>query len=63
MASPIHNIQSATRIAQGPMNQFLPSPEIELVNQLNEAFHEYNMTEGLSIVTFFLRVAQASVLQ
>ncbi|MGB1050974.1 MAG: SCO family protein [Chitinophagales bacterium] len=54
MTSPIHNIQSATRIAQGSNEPiFTITPKFELVNQLNEAFHEYNMTEGLSIVTFF----------
>ena len=54
MISPIQNIQSSTRIAQGSSEPiFTITPKFELVNQFNEAFHHYNMTEGLSIVTFF----------
>ena len=54
MTSPIQSIQSATRVAQGSNEPFFTiAQKFELVNQLNEAFHEYNMTEGLSIVTFF----------
>ena len=54
LTSPIQNIQSATRVAQGSNEPiFTIAPKFELVNQLNETFDDYNMTEGLSIVTFF----------
>ena len=54
MTSPIQSIQGATRVAQGSNEPiFTITPKFELINQFNEAFHDYNMTEGLSIVTFF----------
>lgn len=54
MTSPIKSIQGATRVAQGSNEPiFTITPKFELVNQFNEVFHDYNMTEGLSIVTFF----------
>ncbi|HAB89752.1 MAG TPA: hypothetical protein DCF84_04390 [Bacteroidetes bacterium] len=54
MTSAIQSIQSATRVAQGSNEPiFTITPKFELVNQFNEAFHDYNMTDGLSIVTFF----------
>ena len=54
MISPIQSIQSATRVAQGSNEPiFTIAPKFKLVNQLNETFDDYNMTEGLSIVTFF----------
>ncbi|MGB0458202.1 MAG: SCO family protein [Chitinophagales bacterium] len=54
ITSPIQNIQGATRVAQGSNEPiFTITPKFELINQFNEAFHDDNMTEGLSIVTFF----------
>ena len=54
MTSPIQSIQSASRVAQGSNEPiFTISPDFTLKNQFNEAFYDYNMTEGLSIVTFF----------
>lgn len=54
ITSPIQNIQGATRVAQGSNEPiFTITPKFELINQFNEAFNDDNMTEGLSIVTFF----------
>ena len=54
MTAPIQSIQGATGVAQGSNKPvFTITPKFELVNQFNEAFHDDDMTEGLSIVTFF----------